>query len=72
MSSSVGTRTIGPTARTVQATLDGYASHNGNWGGDWGKQGPELLEHRLASYRTEQRMVFGAKTYRQFVQLLQG
>ena len=42
----------------------------GNWGGYWGKQGPELLEHRLAVYGQDQRMVFGATTYRQFVQLL--
>jgi dihydrofolate reductase len=54
----------------VFASLDGYGSHNGNWGGYWGKQGPELLEHRLALYDAEQRMVFGANTYRQFVQML--
>jgi hypothetical protein len=34
----------------------------GNWGGYWGKQGPELLDHRLALYGKEQRMVFGANT----------
>jgi dihydrofolate reductase len=39
-------------------------------GGYWGKQGPELLDHRLALYDAEQRMVFGANTYRQFVELL--
>jgi dihydrofolate reductase len=54
----------------VFSSLDGYGSHNGNWGGYWGKQGPELLDHRLALYDAEQRMVFGANTYRQFVQLL--
>jgi dihydrofolate reductase len=48
----------------VFSTLDGYGAHSGNWGGYWGKQGPELLEHRLASYAEEQRMVFGANTYR--------
>ena len=37
---------------------------NGNWGGHWGKQGPQLLDHRLALYGEEQRMVFGANTYR--------
>src|SRR5919108_4548557 len=26
----------------------------------WGKQGPELLDHRLASFAEEQRLVFGA------------
>ena len=38
--------------------------------GSWGKQGPELLDHRLALYGEEQRMVFGANTYRQFAQML--
>jgi len=37
-----------------------------NWTGYWGKQGPELLDHRLALYGAEQRMVFGANTYRAF------
>ena len=54
----------------IFSTLDGYGSNNGDWGGYWGKQGPELLDHRLAVYGPEQRMVFGANTYRQFVQLL--
>jgi dihydrofolate reductase len=54
----------------VFSSLDGFGSHNGNWGGYWGKQGPELLDHRLALYDAEQRMVFGASTYRQFAQLL--
>jgi hypothetical protein len=26
----------------VFSSLDGYSSHSGNWGGYWGKQGPEL------------------------------
>ena len=56
----------------VFASLDGYGSNSdaGDWGGYWGKQGPELLEHRLASFAPEQRMVFGARTFRQFVQML--
>ena len=55
----------------VFSSLDGFASiSGGDWGGYWGKQGPELLEHRLAVYGQEQRMVFGATTYQQFVQLL--
>ena len=48
----------------VFSSLDGYGSHSGNWGGYWGKQGPELLGHRLALYGEEQRMVFGANTFR--------
>jgi dihydrofolate reductase len=55
----------------VFTSLDGFGSNSGGtWGGYWGKQGPELLQHRLALYGEEQRMVFGANTYRQFVQLL--
>jgi len=55
----------------VFSSLDGFGSYSaGNWGGYWGKQGPELLERRLALYGEKQRMVFGANTYRQFVQLL--
>ncbi len=56
----------------VVSTLDGFGSYDssGDWGGFWGKQGPEFLEHRLAMYGEEQRMVLGANTYRQFVQLL--
>jgi len=55
----------------VFSSLDGFGSHSGgNWGGYWGKQGPELLGHRLALYSEEQRMVFGANTYRLFVRLL--
>jgi dihydrofolate reductase len=54
----------------IFSSLDGYGSHSGDWGGYWGKQGPELLDHRLDLYGAEQRMVFGANTYRQFVRLL--
>ena len=56
----------------VFSTLDGYGSYgdDGDWGGYWGKQGPELLEHRLASFDAQPRMVFGATTFRQFVQML--
>ncbi|MGH3021515.1 MAG: dihydrofolate reductase family protein, partial [Gaiellaceae bacterium] len=56
----------------VFSSLDGYGSygHPGDWGGYWGKQGPELLEHRLDSFGSDQRMVFGATTFRQFVQML--
>jgi dihydrofolate reductase len=54
----------------VFSSLDGFGSHSGDWGGYWGKQGPQLLDHRLALYGEEQRMVFGANTYRLFVRLL--
>jgi dihydrofolate reductase len=54
----------------VFSSLDGYGAHSGDWGGYWGKQGPELLDHRLALYDQELRMVFGANTYRAFAQML--
>jgi len=56
----------------VFATLDGYGSHGptADWGGYWGKQGPELLEHRRTQYDGPHRMVFGATTFRQFVRML--
>ena len=55
----------------VVSTLDGFASfEGGDWGPFWGKGGPELLDHRLAAYSEEQRLVLGASTYRQFVALL--
>jgi dihydrofolate reductase len=55
----------------VFSSLDGYGGvSGGDWGGYWGKQGPELLDHRLALYEAEQRMVLGANTYRTFVQIL--
>jgi len=55
----------------VFSSLDGFGSvSGGDWGGYWGKQGPELLDHRLALYDGEQRMVFGATTYRLSAQML--
>src|SRR5438067_2152288 len=54
----------------VFSSLDGFGSNTGNWGGYWGKQGPELLDHRVALYSEEQRMVFGANTYRAFARML--
>ena len=56
----------------VFATVDGFGSYNddGDWGGYWGKEGPELIARRESLFDEEQRMVFGANTYRQFVALL--
>ena len=55
----------------VFSSLDGFGSvSGGDWGGYWGKQGPELLDRRLALYSEEQRMVFGANTYRLFAEML--
>jgi len=54
----------------VFCSLDGFGAAGGDWTGYWGKQGPDLLEHRDALYAADQRMVFGANTYRAFVQML--
>lgn len=54
----------------VFSTLDGYASYGpeGDWGGYWGKDGPEFLDRRLALYRAPQRLVLGANTMRMFME----
>ena len=55
----------------IFASLDGFASYdNADWGPYWGKHGPEFLDRRLASYGEEQRMVFGANTFRLMVQMV--
>jgi dihydrofolate reductase len=54
----------------VFSSLDGFGAASGNWTGYWGKQGPELLDRRLALYSEEQRMVFGANTFRGHAQML--
>jgi len=55
----------------VYATVDGFGSFSGgDWGGYWGKQGPELLAHRAAVLAPDQRLVLGATTFRDFVHLL--
>src|SRR3990170_3549941 len=56
----------------VFSTLDGYGSYaeGADWGGYWGKQGPELLKHRAALFDTEQRMVFGATTFRENAEIM--
>jgi hypothetical protein len=55
----------------VFSSLDGFGGvSGGNWGSYWGKRGPELLDHRLTLYGEEQRMVFGANTYRAFARML--
>jgi dihydrofolate reductase len=56
----------------VFCTLDGFGSYGeaGDWGGYWGKQGPEFLARRLSQYEAEQRLVLGATTFREFMQYL--
>ena len=54
----------------VFSSLDGFGAAGGDWTGYWGKQGPELLDHRLNVYGEVQRMVFGANTFRAFTRML--
>src|SRR5215203_7544330 len=56
----------------VFCSLDGFGSYGegGDWGGYWGKQGPEFLARRLAQYTDEQRLVLGATTFREFQHFL--
>jgi dihydrofolate reductase len=56
----------------IFTTLDGFGSYNsdGDWGGYWSKEGPEFVDHRIAQYREEQRLVLGANTFRDFLELL--
>ncbi|CAN5687353.1 dihydrofolate reductase family protein [soil metagenome] len=55
----------------VFSSLDGYGGvSSGDWGGYWGKQGPELLGRRLALYEARQRMVLGRNTYQAFAEML--
>jgi dihydrofolate reductase len=56
----------------IFCTVDGFGSYgpDGDWGGYWGKQGPELLERRRELFEPDQRMVLGADTFREFVAIL--
>ena len=54
----------------VFTSLDGFGAAGGDWTGYWGKQGPELLDHRLAIYDEDQRMILGANTYKAFARML--
>lgn len=56
----------------VFSTVDGYGTYieGADWGGYWSKQGPELLDHRAGLFDTEQRMVFGATTFRENAQIM--
>jgi len=58
----------------VFSTVDGCASfgEGGDWGGYWGKEGPEFLARRETQLRADQRMVLGAETFREFQYFLGG
>jgi dihydrofolate reductase len=56
----------------VFCSIDGFGSYGegGDWGGYWGKQGPEFLARRRAQYAEDQRLVIGGNTFREFVEML--
>ncbi|WP_404288679.1 dihydrofolate reductase family protein [Glutamicibacter arilaitensis] len=54
----------------VFSSLDGFAAATEPWEGYWGKQGPELLEHRSRLYDQPTLMVFGATTYKMMSSML--
>jgi len=56
----------------VLCSLDGYGGYDehGDWGGYWGKDGPEFLQRRLALYSASQRLVLGATTFKTFVSMI--
>lgn len=56
----------------VFSSLDGFGSFGpgGDWGGYWGKQGPEFLAHRAAQYGQDFRFILGANTFRTFQMFL--
>jgi hypothetical protein len=39
----------------VSSTLDGYGSYgpDGDWGGYWGKRGPEFVDHLRSQFEHE-------------------
>ncbi|MEU4390571.1 dihydrofolate reductase family protein [Kribbella sp. NPDC023855] len=53
----------------IFSSLDGY-SNSTTFGGYFGKQGPERLDHRFTQYGEEQRLVLGANTYRALSSIL--
>ena len=56
----------------VFMSLDGFGAATDDWGGYWRRQGPELLDHRLALCTEDQRLVLGATTFRAFARMLAG
>ncbi|GAB2472135.1 dihydrofolate reductase family protein [Jatrophihabitans fulvus] len=56
----------------VFTSLDGFGGYDehGDWGGYWGKDGPEFLARRLAVATAPHRLVLGAKTFRMFTSMI--
>lgn len=56
----------------VFSSLDGFGGYDehGDWGGYWGKDGPEFLARRLEQYSQPQHIVLGATTFGMFVSMI--
>jgi len=56
----------------VFTSLDGFGGYDehGDWGGYWGKDGPEFLARRVEQASEPHRLVLGAKTFRMFVSMI--
>jgi dihydrofolate reductase len=56
----------------VFMSLDGFGGYDehGDWGGYWGKDGPEFLERRRAQLADPHRLVLGAKTFGMFESMI--
>ena len=46
-------------------SLDGYGSAEG-WPGYWGKEGPDIRQDRVDTFKQDQVLVLGATTFREF------
>lgn len=56
----------------VFTSLDGFGGYDehGDWGGYWGKDGPEFLARRVAQASEPHRLVLGATTFGMFVSMI--
>jgi dihydrofolate reductase len=56
----------------VFTSLDGFGGfdEHGDWGGYWGKDGPEFLGRRADQLAGPHRLVLGAKTFSMFVSMI--
>ena len=55
----------------VFSSVDGFGTaREGTWPGYWGKQGPELLDYRVALFSEPQRLVLGATTFRIYERMM--
>ena len=56
----------------VFTSLDGFGGYDehGDWGGYWGKDGPEFLARRLQQYAEPVHLVLGATTFAMFTSMI--